>query len=290
MVESYTFARAACPLLIQKARWGLIEIDGREAGIVQIFEAGFLWNALHAVIIDRGPLWFDGFGSAVHVKLFFSEMNRSFPPRLGRRRRFLPETEDGPTAQKIIGQTGLIPANDASGYQTIWLDLSEEAESIRAKLQQKWRNSLGKAERSGLRLEWDTDGEHLPWALTHYAVDKEARGYGGASPELLRAYAPLLAARGDLLLGRASLGGEGVAFVLLACHGRSATYLAGWNAAAGRDACAHHLLLWEGALMLQQKGIKELDLGGINDESAAGIKSFKEGMGGQIVRYVGRHT
>lgn len=288
-IQSYTYARAACPLQKQKARWGLIYIDGREAGLVQLFEAGILWNAFHAIIIDRGPLWFEGFGTALHVKLFFDELNRQFPQRFGRRRRVLPETEDGPTAQKLISGTGFVPAND-QGYQTIWLDLTPDAEILRANLKQKWRNSLNKAERSGLTVEWDEELAHMPWLLAVYATDKEARGYGGASPQLLKSYMPLLAAKRELLIGRAVKNGEAQAFVLLATHGRSATYLAGWNSSSGRENSAHHLLLWQGALMLQKKGIRELDLGGINDESAEGIKVFKEGLGGKNVRYVGRHT
>ena len=289
IIQSYTYARANCPLQKQKARWGLIYIDGREAGLVQAFEAGILWNAFHAIIIDRGPLWFEGFGSALHVKLFFDELNRQFPQRLGRRRRVLPETEDGPTAQKLISGTGFVPANDP-GYQTIWLDLMPEMDDLRAGLKSNWRNKLSRAEKADLSIAWDGGLEHFPEILTLYTADKQLRGYAGPSPALLKAYAPLLAARGDLLTGRAMQDGNIAAFVLFAVHGRSATYLIGWSSPAGRESAAHHRLLWDGALMLKQGGIKELDLGGINDESAEGIKVFKEGLGGKNVRYVGRHT
>ena len=287
ILQSYTYAIAACPLQKQKARWGLIEIDGREAGIVQIFEAGILWNRIHAVIIDRGPLWFEGFGNAMQVKCFFDELNRQFPQRWGRKRRILPETEDGPTAAKMISQTGL--EFFGKGYETIWLDLTPENDDLRAGMKSNWRNKLSKVERSGLDIEWDSTGKHLSWLIGIYAADKEVRNYGGPSPELLRRYGPLLAAKGDLIIGRAMKDSEGVAFVLLVRHGRSATYLAGWSSAEGRECAAHHLLLWEGALVLKQNGIKELDLGGINDGSAEGIKTFKEGFGGRVVRYVGHY-
>ena len=289
IIQSYTYARAAAPLQNQKPRWGLIFIDGREAGLVQLFEAGILWNALHAVVLDRGPLWFEGFGNAMQVKVFFDELNRQFPQRLGRRRRFLPETIDGPTAQKMMAGTGLIPAND-TGYQTIWLDLTPDKETLRTNLKSNWRNKLSKAEKAGLGIEWDKTTTHLSWILGQYAADKELRGYAGPTPTLMKFYAPLLAAKDDLLIGRAMKDDEIIAFVVFASHGRSATYLIGWSSQKGRDNAAHHLLLWDGAVMLQQKGIRELDLGGINDESAEGIKIFKEGLGGDIVRYIGRHT
>lgn len=287
ILQSYPYALAACPLQKQKARWGMIEIDGREAGLVQMFEAGILWNRIHAMMIDRGPLWFEGFGNAMHVKCFFDELNRQFPQRWGRKRRILPETEDGPTAQKMIGQTGL--EFFGKGYQTVWLDLTRDVDTLRAELRGNWRGSLSKAERSDVRIEWDKDGRNLSWMIGIYAGDKEARGYGGPSPDLLHRYLPLLAAKGDLLAGRALIGDDPVAFVILVRHGRSATYLVGWSSPEGRAVSAHHLLLWEGACVLKEKGIKELDLGGINDDGGEGIKTFKEGMGGRVVRYVGHY-
>jgi hypothetical protein len=288
ILQSYSYARAAAPLLQQKPRWALIVIDGREAGLVQIFEAGILWNAIHAVMVDRGPLWFEGFGTALHVKLFFDEINRLFPKRFGRRRRFLPETEDGPTAQKLIAQTGL--ERIAPGYETIWLDLKPSEEDLRANLKQKWRNGLNKAERANMSVSWECDADIIEWARGIYAADKAVRDYSGISPKLFSAYAKETAQKGDLILVRAMLNEEPIAFTACVAHGRSATYVVGWSSEAGRDAGAHTLLLWETLLRLKNNGIIEFDLGGIsNDEQAAGIKTFKEGLGGRIVRYVGHY-
>ena len=62
LLQSYPYAQAMAEISGQKPRWGLIKIDNVEAGLVQILEVGFLKNLIHAVILDRGPLWFDGFG------------------------------------------------------------------------------------------------------------------------------------------------------------------------------------------------------------------------------------
>lgn len=287
-IQSYSYARAASPHYKQKPRWGLIIIDGKEAGLVQMFEAGILWNAIHVVMVDRGPLWFEGFGGALHTKLFFDELNRLYPARFGRKRRFLPEIEDGPTAQKLIAQTGLARRDDQTGYQTIWIDLSKDEEALRAELRGNWRTSLNKAEKSG--LEVSTDASALDWVTGIYAADKEARGYSGIPPALLKNYATILAQRDDVMIARAMKDGEAVAFIVTVTHGRSATYVAGWSSDKGRDLCAHHLLLWREVVRLKGNGTKEFDLGGINEDGAAGIKSFKEGLGGRIVRYVGHYV
>lgn len=289
ILQSYTYARAWCPYARQKARWGLIEIDGKEAGLIQVFEAGIFRNAFHALTIDRGPVWFEGAGTALHLKRVLEELNAQFPVRWGRRRRIMPELEESPSALKMISQWGYTRI-DRPGYQTVWLDLFLGEDTLRAGLEQKWRNRLNKAERAGLKIDWDISAPVLSWLTGIYAGDKAARGYGGPEPAFLRRYLPLLAAKGDLIVARAIQDSSPIAFNVLVCHGRSATYLAGWSSEAGRENSAHHLLLWEGIKMLKQKGIMELDLGGVNDEEGQGIKHFKEGLGGRTVRLVGHYV
>jgi hypothetical protein len=290
ILQSYDYARAACPFYKQKARWGLIEIQGREAGLVQLFETGLFGNIIHAVMVDRGPLWFDGFGTALHVKLFFDELNKQFPKRFGRKRRMIPETEGGPTAHKLITQTGLLPVANQTGYQTVWIDLDKDEDTLRAELRPNWRNAMNKAERSGITIEWDDRNQTLDWVTGIYAADKSMRGYNGIPPKLLKNYATILAPKQGILIGRAMLESTPIAFVVFVMHGRSATYLAGWSSEEGRGAAAHHALLWNGMRELKKRNIRELDMGGINDEEASGIKNFKEGLGGRVVRTVGQYA
>jgi hypothetical protein len=87
LLQCYDYARAVAPIYGQRPRWGLIRIDGKEAGIVQMMEAKFM--GLHAFTIDRGPLWFVGFGGVAHIRIVFDELNRQFPRRFGRRRRVI---------------------------------------------------------------------------------------------------------------------------------------------------------------------------------------------------------
>lgn len=290
LLQSYDYARVYCPAEKQKGRWGLIRFNEQPAGIVQVFEAGLLWNALHAVIIDRGPIWFKGYGGAAHSKLFFEEFNRQFPARFGRRRRILPEIEDGMAAQKIMQSAGLTRKDDRKGYETVWVDLTPDVETLRSNLKPNWRNKLNKAQRAGLSVEWDMSGSAFPALLDGYVEDKAARGYDGPSPALLTGLVRHMIPKGAAIMGTARTeNGEIAAMILLACHGRSATYLVGWTTDSGRESAAHHLLLWEGMGMLKNRQISELDLGGVNDDSAKGVKEFKQGMGGRTVRYVGHY-
>lgn len=288
-LQSYEYAQAVCPLQHQKARRGIILIDGREAGLVQITEAGFLFNAFHAVMLDRGPLWFEGFGGAAQIKMFFDVFNRQFPARFGRRRRILPEIEDGSAARGLLVQTGMARHEDIAGYQTVWLDLDQPAENLRAALRGNWSGALKKAESEGLDIEWDFEGRYSAWLLKAYGLDKEKRGYPGADPKVLQNIISFSLPKGGTIIGRAMLEDRCIAAILLLKHGRSATYQVGWSNDEGRNKSAHNLLLWQALDILKQKGVRDLDLGGINDDTAKGVKFFKEGLGGRTVRYVGHY-
>ncbi len=281
LLQSYDYARAACPLYHQRARWGHIFIDGAEAGLVQVMEAGILKNLIHAVMLDNGPLWFDGFGSDAHISAFAREFNDQFPARIGRHRRFLPNSR---SAAPIEGAG--FKCLKSHGYETAWIDLCQDEEALRTALKPSWRSGLRKAEKAGLSVEWDETGETLPLILTNYQLDKAKKGYDGPSVRILRQMAKIFAPEGRFLAGRAILENRPIAAILILCHGSSATYQIGWSLDEGRKVAAHNLLLWQAVCTLKAKGIKDFDLGGFNDD-AEGIKKFKQGMGGETVTYAG---
>ena len=289
ILQSYTYARAHCALNRQKARWGLITINQKPAGLVQILEAGILKNLFHAVILDRGPLWFEGFGGAAHVKMFFEEFDKQFPVRFGRKRRIIPEVENGLTADKILQQVGLAKNDNSKPYQTLWWDLTIDEETARAALKSNWRGALSKAEKADISIEWDSENKFLPWIIDIYQRDRQEKDYSGVSPKLLDKIAIFSSPDNPIIIGRAVHKNEPIAAILLIKHGRNATYQVGWSSEEGRKLAAHNLLLWKARNVLQDSGVKELDLGGINDETASGVKKFKCATGAQEIELIGQY-
>ena len=287
LLQSYAYARAACAVQGQKARWGLIEIDGQEAGLVQMLEAGIAGNLLHMVAIDRGPVWLEGFGTQDHFTAFLEQLNRAFPHRTGRMRRLIPEIKDNSNIKEMILKHGFKRKN-IPGYQTLWLNLDAAEDQLLSGLNAKWRGRLNKARRSGLALDWDDGTRHLPGVLQGYVLDRAQKGYPGPSVKLLQALGQSF--EKNMVIGRALIDNKVCAATVFLCHGLSATYQVGWTTEAGRERAAHHLLLWESLRILKTKGIKNLDLGGVNDESAAGVKQFKIGMGGELAVLPGLYT
>ncbi|WP_435640624.1 GNAT family N-acetyltransferase [Micavibrio aeruginosavorus] len=285
LLQSYDYARAACPVLGLKARWGVIEIDGAVAGLVQILETAFPGHILHGVHLDRGPVWLPGFGAPDHVAAVFHCLNRVMPRRLGRRRRFIPDVVDTPDMRDALAHAGLRARG--SSYQTIWLDLDPDDDTRRAALRKSWRSELTKAQHNNaLHVDWTTNTQTIDDVIIGYHADRTLRGYPGPSVKMVRALARQFFATNNLLVGSVRLQNETIAMVLVLIHGSSATYQIGWTTEAGRDYHAHHLLLWDSSVILKQRGVRDFDLGGISDDKD-GLAVFKTGLGGTIVRTPG---
>ena len=287
LLQHFPYAQANRAVNQSGAKHGKILIDDAPAGLVQISEVGVLRNMIHAVSLDRGPLWFDGFGSPEHVSAFFARFAEQFPKRMGRKMRLLPEAKDNSPFRLALENAGFARREGMPGYETIWLALDEDTDRLRAGLNGKWRNILSKSERSALTVSADWTGATSGHFLTTYEADRAEKGYDGPSLKLLVALLKHMIPRQEALILNAMDQDQVVAAVLVLLHGSSATYQVGWTTAAGRKLGAHHRLLWQAVVQLKEKGILDFDLGGINDDGAAGVKKFKQGLGGKPVTLVG---
>lgn len=281
VLQSYDYARAICPMNHQRGAWGIIKIDGQRAGMVQMLEARFCGRLFHAFVIDRGPLWFEGYGGEDHFKAFLDEINRQFPKRIGRKRRIIPEIKDSPRVREVLSAAGFTSAHQET-HKTIWMDLRADDETLLAGMKKNWRGALNKALASDLQIEFYDDTSHFGWLAKQYAQDRLEKGYNGPSIGLLQNLGKIMIPQKRFMIGRAVIGGEAVAGILILVHGQSATYQIGFNGPRGRGVNAHHALLWKACGALRNKGIYSFDLGGINDTDAKTVQQFKTGMGGEI--------
>ena len=286
LLQSYEYALAACPIKKQKARWGLIRLDGAEAGLVQILEAGIFKNALHAITLDCGPLWFTGFGEEEDFKDFLQAFRKKFPKRVGRKIRFIPEMPESKGVKSAL-EKYKFSRSESSDQQTYWIDLRLSPNDLLGKLKKNWRNMLTRAQKDGLKTYWSIEPAHLKALLQYHMLDKIEKDYRGPSVELIAKLAQATAPQGKMILGRTEKNGAVLGYALFFLHGKSATYQIGWTSTEGRKCGAQNLLLWDALSVLQERHITDLDLGGINDDTAKGVKTFKSGMGGDHVRHAG---
>lgn len=190
----------------------------------------------------------------------------------------LPEDKAG-----FVGSLGFRPRR-APAWGSAWIDLAQPAETLRKRLDGKWRNMLSGAEKAGLTLDVSEGGAALDWLMDRYRELIRDKSFSGIPPALIAAMAT---GGARLLVLRALAEGEAVGGILLVRHGDAATYLIGWNGERGRKLKANNFLLWRGVLELQARGCRWFDLGGIDEVLTPGIAAFKRGMNGEEFRLAG---
>jgi lipid II:glycine glycyltransferase (peptidoglycan interpeptide bridge formation enzyme) len=215
---------------------------------------------------------------------------------------------DLPWALRPEGGAGLHGAGlrkapmDVQPPDTVILDLGYEEESLLAAMKAKTRYNIGLAAKKGVRVEEGGAADLPAWyelyretarrdRITLHSYDYYRRQFefaqagGGAAGQEpgMQTEMKLLLARheGDLLAG-----------ILLAVHGRAATYLYGASSDAKRNLMPAYALQWEAIRLARRRGCLTYDLFGIPPSPDPahpmhGLYRFKTGFGGRIVNRPG---
>ncbi len=267
--------------------WLLTDTD--PAGIAQFVcrrFAGYLSTAL----CSRGPIWATDLSIDARAQAY-RIMRRSLPVPAIRIPLFSPEqTAEQIDSGEVVGMHRVM-----TGYSTVHIDLEQSEETLRERLDAKWRNRLTRAEaQSELKIFVNANRARCEWLLEREREQRHRRRFLGLPTGFVAKWMDLGAegrrarkTRPAFAIGRADLNGETVAAMLFLVHGRTATYHIGWADEAGRDSNAHNRILWESLAHLRDLGVARLDLGGVNTHSLPGISRFKLGTGGEVVRLAG---
>ena len=228
-------------------------------------------------LCSRGPIWLQNLRGADKAQAY-KAIGQSIPlPGL----RFLMITPDESQSPEL-GLPHL--RRIMTGYATVMLDISKPMDELRANLDKRWRHRLGGAEKSELSIHrMGTNPGQYRWLLDAEMQQRVTRGFQGYPDIWFERYAESRKQPSKNILSlRADVGRDRVAAMMFVLHGEAATYQVGWTSDAGRDLHAHHLILWKAIEELKERGIRQLDLGGVNTGRSAGIARFKMATGGVV--------
>ena len=260
-----------------------VEADGRTVAQAQ-FIGRRLAGLVSVLLCSRGPVWTESLSAADKAEVY-RRLRTGLPAM---RPRFALFTPDEPASESL----GLSPwRRIMTGYATVTLDLSQTPEQLRAAFDSKWRNRLVAAESAGLTVQrLGANPAQWRWLLDQEDTMREQRGVAGLPSGFIERYIQARkSAAHTVLTLRADHQGERVAAMMWLLHGSAATYQVGWSNDTGRQLNAHNLLLWQSIEALQQRGIRLLDLGGVNTQRSAGIARFKLGTGGRVLTLAGTY-
>ncbi len=285
LLQSFAYAQAYNKVHKSNSHIVLFKINNEPAGLLQYFEQKTVGGLYKTIAIDGGPLWFDGFDTLYNNISFIADFRRRYPARPFRKVRILPNMKDDRDLHRAFDDYGF--QLYTTPYQTIWVDLKKSQDQLRQDMRKNFRNMISKAERADITIEWDISGRTLPWLTKRHELDAKNKGYKALSRIFISSLFESFSDQENFVIGRAFMENKPVAAMLLLCHGKSATYQIAWSSKTGRREGAQNYLLWNGFAVLKNKGILNLDLGGVNDETAKGVKDFKLGIGGTLVKTAG---
>ncbi len=305
--------------LLQTSRWGelktrvgwqvervALSADGALVAGAQILFRRTPWGQPFAYV-PKGPVvdW--------EQPSLCADLLRAVEACARRRRSYLLKLEpDLPhslaLARRLTGYGFTLSAQTVQPRSTVHVDLTVSQDQILARMKQKWRYNIRLAGRKGVTVRPGTEAD-LP-AFQRLLTQTGARdGFGVHSPAYYAAAFDLFTPPGLATWLLAEYQGELLAGIVVFALGQTAWYLWGASGDSQRQLMPNHALQWAAMQWAQARGCTVYDLWGIpdevgagqvseaaeadaGDESAAqgglwGVWRFKQGFGGQVVRYVG---
>jgi lipid II:glycine glycyltransferase (peptidoglycan interpeptide bridge formation enzyme) len=281
-------------------RWGernmshlLLKQNGEVIGMAQLRIVAVPMLRCGIAYLRWGPLWLAR-GRAADLSIVDSlarALREEYVRRRGLLLRVLPNAFVGsPRAQALqaaFSEFKTTPIGRVSVGRTFLLDLSPPLETLRKRLDQKWRNQLNRAEREGLTVEAGEGPEdygvfsHIykeMWEQKRFSTTVDVQEFAQICRDLPEGL------RVKILTCRQ----KGVPASSIVCSpmGNIGIYLLGATNEIGRKTKAAYLLQWTMIKWLKENGFQYYDLGGIDSERNPGVFHFKSGLSGQDVGYV----
>jgi lipid II:glycine glycyltransferase (peptidoglycan interpeptide bridge formation enzyme) len=174
-------------------------------------------------------------------------------------------------------------------YRTFRVDLTPPLETIRKRLDGKWRNQLNAAIRSGLEIREGNDRQLFREFRALYD-EMMARKRFETTVDVadFERMQERLAPGEQLRVALAAGSGRYHAGLVATALGETGIYLLGATGEEGLKSKASYLLQWQMMDNLKSAGWQFYDLGGINPATNPGVYHFKSGMGGEEVVQLGR--
>ena len=261
----------------------VIEQDGTPIALAQFLLR--CWGSLAALVLcSRGPVWLQDLDAADKARAY--RLIKTTLPLGGL-------TWVVTTPEETLGAAlGLSPWRRVmTGMSTVMLDLTPSMESLRAQLDRRWRHRLVGGEASEMTIHRvGTNPSQFRWVLEAEMQQRSTKGLEGLPIEFFEHYVASRPQTAKTILTlRTDVGRDRIAAMMFLIHGEAAIYHVGWTTDKGRDLHAHNLLLWKGMEELKVRGIRRLDLGGVNTIRSAGIARFKMSTGGEVITLAGTY-
>ncbi len=241
--------------------------------------------------IRWGPLWqLRGHEPDLRtLDLVLACIHREYALRRGLTVRVLPylHSDQRETFQPVLESSRYANLVHDTPQRTLLMSLDGALPDLRARLEQKWRNCLNRAEKNELVIE-EGDGDDLfeRFVGIHQEM-RDRKGFAAMSDlNQFRAIQRDLPDRHKMRIFLASRHGDLAAGVVCSRIGDFGLFLHGATSDAGMGSNASYVLQWRALAWLKSQGASTYNLHGINPVTNPGTYRFKAGLAGRNARDV----
>ena len=200
----------------------------------------------------------------------------------------LPNSNLSEFGLKAIGFKKLPLDPWASGLLSLKLDEDEILMSFNG----KWRNTMRKGEKLGVKVKMrDCGKDELKLLLKNYQDLQKSRNFSGLSNQLIERLAIKSDSDCEFCLFTAHDNSkdynEPLGILVSVRSGDTAIYLIGISTEQGRLMHVNSVLLWKAILHSKNSNCDWFDIGGLNESTPKGVAKFKQGLNANPYKLIG---
>jgi peptidoglycan pentaglycine glycine transferase (the first glycine) len=283
-----------------------VEDGGRLVAGVQVLFRSLLPSFPYLAIayVPKGPIL--DFGNQEISEALLSAIHRLAHQKRAILLKIEPELPHSPALARQLQACGFRPSQQTiQPRSTIHIDLRAELDEILARMKSKTRYNVRLAGRREVLVREGT-ADDLPLFHRLIALTGRRDGFAVHSREYYETAYRLFVPSGLARLLLATYQDKVIAGLMVFAFGQRAWYMYGASSDRERNRMPNHLLQWQAIRWAKAQGCLAYDLWGIPDEVGKepekykrtvtdrqsglwGVYRFKQGFGGQVVRYVGAY-
>ncbi|MBR3270147.1 peptidoglycan bridge formation glycyltransferase FemA/FemB family protein [Candidatus Saccharibacteria bacterium] len=207
--------------------------------------------------------------------------------------RMRPQLDANDKNLKMLEKLGLkkSPMHLAAEH-TVMIDLSKSEEELLANMRRQTRYEVRRADKVGISVSCSNDEKIFEEFQKVQAETAKRQNF--VPPSLKTLLAEKEAFGKNIVIYKASLENEPVAYGLIIKNGLEADYYEAASTLLNRKMPGAYALLWQAMKDLKAEGYARFNLWGIAPENQpnhryAGVTTFKTGFGGEVVEFVPAH-
>ncbi len=272
-----------------KLEYNIIEKNGEVVAIAQVRIKTIPLLNKGIAYVRWGPLWQlqNQSPNPENLQLAIKKLTEEYVTKRKLVLRIMPNITD---KSEIFSSLGFEKLPDHKPYRTFVVDIRDDFEEIRKRFRKKWRYSLRQAEKNGILVKSGDSIEMFDTFLILYrSMHNRKKFKEFVDVESFRNMQQLLPTQNKMKIFIAYFENNPVASIVVSAMGNTGIYLLGGSNETGLKYSASYLLQWKAIEWMKEKNIQYYDLGGIDPETNPGVYTFKKGLGGEDISFIGTY-